>query len=264
MDQFHAVFPETAPGHANQGFYVGFMTGMLELGAFLGCLFYPWFADKFSRKWGLSMAVVWFCTGAVLQTAAKNYGMLVAGRTIGGVGVGTLALGAPLYISEIAPPNLRGALLVLETFSIVIGAIIAYWLTYGTAEIQSEWSWRLPFLLQMVPALMVGIGIHFFPYSPRWLCIAGRDPKETLQALASLRRRAEDDHLVQIEWKGILSEVQVQKEMTHRRHGNTTGLKLELAGWVDLFRPKYIRRTAVAAAIPFFQQVSIPGISILG
>lgn len=94
---------------------------MLLLGAFLGCLAYPLFADRFSRKWGLTGAVVWFCAGAILQTAAQDYGMLVAGRTIGGVGVGTLALGAPLYISEIAPPNLRGSLLVLETFSIVIG-----------------------------------------------------------------------------------------------------------------------------------------------
>ena len=121
MDQFHSAFPQTAPGHPSQGFYVGFMTAMLELGAFLGCLAYPKFADRFSRKWGLSAAVVWFCVGAILQTAAQDYGMLVAGRTIGGVGVGTLALGAPLYISEIAPPNLRGSLLVLEAFSIVIG-----------------------------------------------------------------------------------------------------------------------------------------------
>ena len=95
------------------------MTGMLELGAFLGCLVYPYVADRWSRKWGLSFAVAWFCIGAILQTAAQDYGMLVAGRTIGGVGVGTLALGAPLYISEISPPNLRGSLLVLETFSIV-------------------------------------------------------------------------------------------------------------------------------------------------
>jgi len=119
MQQFHDKFPETAPGHPSQGFYVGFMTGMLELGAFLGCLVYPYVADRWSRKWGLSFAVAWFCIGAILQTAAQDYGMLVAGRTIGGVGVGTLALGAPLYISEISPPNLRGSLLVLETFSIV-------------------------------------------------------------------------------------------------------------------------------------------------
>ena len=55
-----------------------------------------------------------------------------------------------MYISEIAPPNLRGSLLVLEFISIVTGAIISYWLTYGTATIASDWSFRLPFALQMV------------------------------------------------------------------------------------------------------------------
>lgn len=255
MDQFHARFPETAPGHASQGFYVGFMTGMLELGAFLGCLVFPWFADRYSRKWGLSMAVVWFCIGAIIQTAAQDYGMLVAGRTIGGVGVGTLALGAPLYISEIAPPNLRGTLLVLEQFSIVVGAIIAYWLTYGTDAIQSEWAFRLPFLLQMVPALGVGLGIHIFPYSPRWLCMRDRS-EESLQSLVKLRRLPADDHRVQLEWKGILAEVRTQREIVRRRHGDMRGFKLEISEWLDLFTPRYWRRTIVATALPFFQQFS--------
>lgn len=62
-------------------------------------------------------------------------------------------MGAPLYIAEIAPPNLRGSLLVLESISIDVGAVIAYWITYGTKEMASEWSFRLPFLLQIVPAL---------------------------------------------------------------------------------------------------------------
>lgn len=153
MTQFHETFPQTGPDYPNNGFYVGFMvskqgghlngqdltlisqTAMLLLGAFLGCLAYPLFADRFSRKWGLTGAVVWFCAGAILQTAAQDYGMLVAGRTIGGVGVGTLALGAPLYISEIAPPNLRGSLLVLETFSIVIGGESIH-LTLYNARVQ--------------------------------------------------------------------------------------------------------------------------------
>ncbi|KAK4501233.1 hypothetical protein PRZ48_007040 [Zasmidium cellare] len=240
MDQFHNRFPETKPGHPGQGFYTGFMTAMLELGAFLGCLVYPWFADRYSRKWGLSIAVVWFTVGAVIQTAAVDYGMLVAGRTIGGVGVGTLALGAPLYISEVAPPNLRGSLLVLETFSIVIGAIIAYWITYGTAEMTGEWSFRLPFLLQIVPALCVGLGIHFFPFSPRWLCMRDRS-EDSLQSLSRLRRLPIDDHRVQLEWRGIIAE---------------TGFSLEISEWIALFKPKYWRRTMIAMAIPFFQQFS--------
>lgn len=68
------------------------MTGMLELGAFLGCFFMPWLADKISRKWALSVVVVIFCIGAIIQTAAPDYGTLVFGRFFGGIGVGTLAL----------------------------------------------------------------------------------------------------------------------------------------------------------------------------
>lgn len=256
MPQFHDHFPEVTPGHAHYGFNTGFMTGMLEFGAFVGCLLFPMLADRYSRKWGLAVATAFFCVGAIIQTAAHNYGTLVAGRTIGGVGVGTLAMGAPLYISEIAPPNLRGSLLVLEAISIVIGAIIAYWITYGTREISGEWAFRLPFVLQMIPALVVGIGIQFFPFSPRWLAMRHRD-EDSLRALQKLRRLPETDGRVQQEWKGILSEVEFQELALVREHGtNNNVFVLELKQWGDLFKPKYIRRTAVALAIPFFQQFS--------
>lgn len=124
MPQFQETFPEIAPGHSRYGFNTGFMTGMLEFGAFFGCLFFPLLADRYSRKYDLAVAAVFSCVGAIVQTAAHNYGTLVAGRTIGGVGVGTLAIGAPLYILEIAPLNLRGSLLVLEAISIVIGEAV--------------------------------------------------------------------------------------------------------------------------------------------
>lgn len=132
MDQFRQQYPETAPDAPRYGFNVGLMTGMLELGAFVGCLFLPCLADRYSRKWSLTLATVFFTVGAIIQTASMNYDTLVAGRFIGGIGVGTLAMCAPLYISEIAPPSRRGSLLVLEAMSIVIGAIGSYWITYGT------------------------------------------------------------------------------------------------------------------------------------
>lgn len=87
MEQFHTVFPET-----RTAFGTGFMTGMLLLGAFLGCCFMPYLADRISRKHALTIVVIIFDIGAIIQTAAQNYGMLVAGRTIGGIGVGTLAM----------------------------------------------------------------------------------------------------------------------------------------------------------------------------
>ncbi|KAF4836103.1 High-affinity glucose transporter [Colletotrichum siamense] len=255
MPQFHDQFPETSPDHPRYGFNTGFMTGMLEFGAFIGCLFLPYLADKISRKWALTIATFFFCVGAIIQTAAHNYGTLVAGRTIGGIGVGTLAMGAPLYISEIAPPNLRGSLLVLESISIVIGAIVAYWITFGTRSISGEWAFRLPFALQMAPALMVGLGIHFFPFSPRWLAMVGRDD-DSLGALTKLRRVPVSDERVQAEWKGILSEVRFQQAMVARDHPSTNAFTAELAQWADLFRPRYLKRTTIALAIPFFQQFS--------
>ena len=131
MPQFRQQYPETDPDSPWYGFHVGLMTGILELGAFIGCLL-SYIADRTSRKWSLTVATAFFVVGAVIQTASQNYDTLVAGRSIGGIGVGTLAMGAPLYISEIAPPSRRGSSLVLESISIIVGAILAYWITYGT------------------------------------------------------------------------------------------------------------------------------------
>ncbi|THX96543.1 hexose carrier protein [Aureobasidium pullulans] len=250
MPQFHETFP-----YAATGFGKGFMTGMLELGAFIGCFFMPYMADKISRKWALTIVVVIFNIGAVIQTAAQDYGMLVAGRFIGGIGVGTLALGAPLYISEIAPPNLRGSLLVLESISICLGVVIAFWITYGTKELSGEIAYRLPLGLQMVCATLLGVCIHFFPYSPRWLASVGRN-EDALGALCKLRRLPNTDARVRTEYEGILAEVEFETAMQEKRHPGVHGIKLELFSWADLFTKKVWRRTAVGMGVAFFQQFS--------
>lgn len=87
MPQFHQAQPRT-----ESAFGKSFMTAMLQLGSFFGCLFFPYLADRFSRKRALIVVVIIFNIGSIMQTVAKDYGTLVAGRAIGGVGVGTLAL----------------------------------------------------------------------------------------------------------------------------------------------------------------------------
>ncbi|RYN79441.1 hypothetical protein AA0117_g3438 [Alternaria alternata] len=250
MPQFHAVFPRT-----ETAFGKSFMTGMLELGAFIGCLFMPALADRISRKWALTVAVVIFNIGAIMQTAAPNYAVLVAGRTIGGVGVGTLAMGAPIYISELSPPNLRGTLLVLESICIVSGVVISFYTTYGTRHIASEASFRLPFGLQMVSATFLGVGLLFYPFSPRWLALVGRK-EECLQSLRRLRGLPETDPRVQAEYNAILTEVEVEKSIQEKHHPGVSGFKLEILGWLDLLKKKTWRRTAVAVGATFFQQFS--------
>ncbi|KAJ4368117.1 hypothetical protein N0V83_006472 [Neocucurbitaria cava] len=250
MPHFLDAFPPV-----KTGFGKGFMTGMLEFGAFLGCFFFPYLADKISRKRALTAMVVIFNIGAILQTSAVNYGMLVAGRTIGGIGVGTMAMGAPLYISEIAPPNIRGTLLVLESISIVSGVVISFWITYGTRNMVGEISFRLPLGLQMICATLLGIFIHFFPYSPRWLAMVDRQD-DALSSLCKLRRLPPTDERIQTEYRGILAEVTFQNALQEKKHPGVRGIKREFQAWLDLFSRKTWRRLAVGCGVCFFQQFS--------
>lgn len=116
-------------------------------------------------------------------------------------------------------------------------------------------SFRLPLGLQMVSATILGVGINFFPYSPRWLALAGRQ-EECLDSLAKLRRLPRDDNRVQSEYRGILAEVEFQRVMQERLHPGASGVKLEVLGWLDLFRKKLWRRVAVGVGVCFFQQFS--------
>jgi len=105
MPQFLERFPEVSEAASGAGFYKGLMTGMIELGAllgkkhiwknkasiltqFIGALNQGWIADWISRKFSILVAVVIFTIGSVLQTASINYGMLVTGRFVGGLGIG--------------------------------------------------------------------------------------------------------------------------------------------------------------------------------
>jgi MFS family permease len=149
MDQFITMFPQVAPNAAGAGFQKGLLTAMIELGAFIGAMNQGWIADKISRKWSIMTAVLIFLLGSALQTGAMSFEMLLGARFVGGIGVGMLAMVAPLYISEIAPPEIRGTLLVMQELSIVVAIVVAFYTTYGTRFIAGEWSWRLPFLIQV-------------------------------------------------------------------------------------------------------------------
>lgn len=262
MPQFTDTFTRIADGAPGSGFWKGLMTAMIELGAFLGALNQGWIADKISRRYSIVVAVIVFTIGSVLQTAAVDYAMLTVARFIGGIGIGMLSMVAPLYISEISPPESRGTLLVLEEFCIVSGIVIAFWITYGTRFIPGEWSWRLPFLLQMIPGFVLVAGVYVLPFSPRWLASKGRN-EEALTSLTKLRRLPASDRRVYQEYLDIRAEVQFHKEISAERHPTLQGsdkksaFLLELASWADCFKRGCWRRTHIGVGLMFFQQVRL-------
>ncbi|RSM12452.1 hypothetical protein CDV31_006293 [Fusarium ambrosium] len=260
MDHFLDRFPEVADDAPGAGFKKGLMTAMITLGAFIGAINQGWIADWISRKRSIMVSVVVFTIGSALQTSAVNYAMLVVGRFIGGIGIGQLSMVVPLYISEISPPEIRGTLLVFEELSIVAGIVIAFYITYGTRYISSHWSWQLPFLLQILPGLVLGFGAVFLPYSPRWLASKDRED-EALVNLAKLRALPATDPRVQREWMEIIAEARFQTGILKERHPRLTErtdisgrMRLEFVSWTDCLKPGCWRRTLVGAGIMFFQQ----------
>ncbi|EOD43235.1 putative mfs monosaccharide protein [Neofusicoccum parvum UCRNP2] len=250
MDQFLDRFPRVSDTASGGGFWKGFMTAMIQLGALIGAINQGWIAERISRRYSIIVAVIIFVIGSAIQTGAVDYAMLVVGRLIGGVGVGMLSMVVPLYISEVSPPEIRGSLLVLEEFSIVFGIIVAYWITFGTRYISGEWSYRLPFLLQIFPALLLGVAVIWIPFSPRWLASKGRD-EECLASLCKLRNLGPDDPRVQAEWLDIRAEVAFHREVKEKKHPNLAieirrsrwaSVKLELAAYADCFKQGYAKR----------------------
>ncbi|KAI0787717.1 general substrate transporter [Fomes fomentarius] len=244
----------------------GWLVAILELGAWLGVLATGYLADKLSRKYTIVLAVIVFCIGVVVQTAAFHPSSIFGGRFVTGLGVGSLSMAVPLYNAELAPPELRGSLVALQQLAITFGIMVSFWIDYGTnyiggvSEGQSEASWRVALALQLVPAAILGVGILFMPFSPRWLVNNGRDD-EALQVLSRARRLPPDSDLVQIEFLEIKAQYIFEKETSELKYPDLqdgswkSNFKLGVLDYLSLLRTKSLfYRVAVGSLTMFFQQ----------
>ncbi|KAF8486011.1 general substrate transporter [Russula ochroleuca] len=236
---------------------LGLMAAVLELGCLFGALGAGVLADKVSRRSSIAFACAVFCIGSALQTWAHSLTQITAGRAIGGLGVGALSMLSPLYMAEISPPEMRGSLLALEQFSIVLGCVVGFWTGFLTRHVPGSLSWRIPLGLQLLPGILLGFGAFVLPASPRLLVLQGRR-EEALVSLAKLRLRplseARTDPLIQIELMEMEAEaIMLQKTSPTDR---SRPLRNEALAWARLFDRRYIDRTLVGIMVMFFQQWS--------
>jgi SP family arabinose:H+ symporter-like MFS transporter len=160
------------------------MTGWAASAAIWGCLFGAMFAGYFSDKYGrkkiLIMTAVLFAVSAIGSAIPSNLTQFVIARFIGGVGVGAASMLAPLYISEIAPANIRGTLVTMYQLAIVIGINLIYFVNLRISEIGTEsWNvdmgWRYMLGSELIPAGLFLFTLIFVPESPRWLAKVGKE-----------------------------------------------------------------------------------------
>lgn len=193
------------------GAWLGFINAIYWLG--LGTVFplAAFIANRYGRKPGVYVGVLFLILGTVLQAAAHNVAAFVAARFFIGVAGSWFGASIPVLINEIAYPTHRGIINALYNCGWHAGSIVAAWTCFGTRLLESSWSWRLPSLLQIaLPALAVP-GLIAVPESPRWLVSMERT--EEARSLLTVCHGAGDasSPLVAYEIASIMEAIRAEK-----------------------------------------------------
>ncbi len=161
----------------------------LLLGAILGAVLSGYLADAISRKWTKVLSGCVYVVGALGCAFAVNVPMLIGFRFVLGVSVGTASFVAPLYISEVSPPRVRGGLVSFNQLAVTSGILLAYLVNFAFRGVEDNWRWMLG--IAVIPGAALAIGMLTVPHTPRWLMEHDRED-EARKVLQRLRRGSAD------------------------------------------------------------------------
>jgi len=201
------------------------------LGSLAGAFGGGIFADRLGRRKLLISTAIVFGLGAVGAALASGTAWLIVARIIAGIAIGVASFVAPLYISEIAPVEIRGKLVSINQVALTSGIVISYLIDYAFAGSEA---WRWMFAMAVIPAAAFGIGLIFIPDSPRWL--AGRGRLD--QALAVLKR--------------IRPPGKVQGELNDIQHS----VAQQKGDWSELLSPLLRSAMIVGIGLAIAQQIT--------
>lgn len=209
-------------------------TSSLFIAGAIAALIGMYTCKRIGRKWTMLMGSVCFLVGTVLVAAAFSVAQLVIGRIVLGFGVGFATQATPLYLSEMAPFNLRGALNIMFQLAVTIGILAAQLINYGTQHIPT-WGWRLSLALGAVPAVLLFLSSLFLPDTPSSLIQRGK-PEEGRRVLQ--RIRGVDD--VSVELQDITHAVHVSNSIPNP--------------YKTILCRRYRPQLVISILIPIFQQ----------
>ncbi len=161
----------------------GWANSCALLGCLIGAVLTGGVSDRFGRKRLLLLSALLFGVSSILTGWAGSFTGFVLWRIAGGVAIGMASALSPMYIAEISPAHLRGRLVSLNQFTIVIGVLAAQVVNWRIADpvpdgvgaefIRASWNgqegWRWMFTVVAVPATAFFLGALAIPESPRWL-----------------------------------------------------------------------------------------------
>jgi sugar porter (SP) family MFS transporter len=220
-------------------FLEGIIISSLFLSAMVGAPLGGTIADKIGRKKALILAGALFFLGSLSMAFAPTISILILGRIITGIGLGTVSIIAPLYISELSTSSNRGKMVTFNILGITFGALLAYIVNYVFSH---DGDWRWMFGLEALPAFCLIIGMIFLSETPRWLAIHSLEDKAK-RVLQHIRGNQDiNDELSEI-------------ESSIGKHGSS---------WSELLKPTVRRAVLLGVGLAFCRGLAGASIILYG
>ncbi|CAO3689719.1 unnamed protein product [Umbelopsis vinacea] len=188
------------------------IVSILSAGTFIGAIIAGDISDAFGRRTTIILGCIVFIIGVILQVASAGLGLLVAGRLVAGFGVGFVSAIIILYMSEIAPKKIRGAIVSGYQFCVTIGLMLAACVTYATEDFTDSSSYRIPIGLQLLFAIILGTGLFFLPESPRYFVKKGKIEEARL-ALGRVRGQPPTSDYIESELSEIIANAEYERRV---------------------------------------------------
>jgi len=220
-------------------FMKGFVVSTALAGCVIGALFIGKPGDIYGRRFMLKIMAFLFLFSMIGTGLAPNIWIFIAARFLGGIAVGGASVLTPMYISEVAPPKLRGRLVATNQLAIVTGILVAFFSDYIIDSV-FQGSWRWMFLAGVIPSFVFGILLFFITRSPRWLMKVNRED-EARRVIERVNPGVDVDEMI----LSIKESLAFEAKYKH----------------ISIFKKPYFRLVLIGVAIGMFNQFA--GINVI-
>ncbi|KZC17737.1 D-galactose transporter GalP [Rhodanobacter sp. FW510-R12] len=187
---------------------IEWIVSSMMFGAAVGAVGASWLSAALGRKRSLILGAVLFVLGSLLSGLAWSPDTLIAARLVLGLAIGVATFTAPLYLAEVAPERIRGAMISTYQLMITIGILVAF-LSDTALSYTGAWRWMLGVIA--IPGALFLLGVLLLPDSPRWLMMRGRRD----EAIGVLRRLRGDEAVVLREAADIEEQLRTPQRGWH-------------------------------------------------
>ncbi|KAF7965992.1 hypothetical protein HWV62_32702 [Athelia sp. TMB] len=244
LKRFGTPAPGSPNGYVIPAQWQSALSNGSSAGGILGLMLNGWAAERFGAKKVMLTALLALIGFIFIMVFAESLTMLVIGEVFCGIPWGIFQTLTTCYASEVCPIQLRGYLTAYVNLCWGVGILLSSGVVTATLPIASNWSWRLPFVIQWVWIVPLMTIVYFAPTSPWWLVRQGR----LAEAEASVKRLTNPE---------LFSDQDAKNQVAMMVH--TTEIEREAAAgtsYIDCFRKTDRRRTEIVMMVFAMQLLS--------